>query len=203
MWARFRRYFIAGLIVWIPLWVTWAAISFVVHLMDRSVALLPKQYQPESLLGFSLPGFGIILSVFILILTGLLVSNFLGRRLLAFWEYMLQRIPLVRSIYSAVKQVLNSILSPNGNAFRKVLLIEYPRQGLWTIAFQTGNGITNSVNKVTGEQLITAFVPTTPNPTSGFLILVPASEAHELDMNIDDALKLVISLGVVQPSHLS
>ena len=130
MWARFRRYFIAGLIVWIPLWVTWAAISFVVHLMDRSVALLPKQYQPESLLGFSLPGFGIILSVFILILTGLLVSNFLGRRLLAFWEYMLQRIPLVRSIYSAVKQVLNSILSPNGNAFRKVLLIEYPRQGL-------------------------------------------------------------------------
>lgn len=199
MLARLRRYLIAGLIFWIPLWVVWLILSFVIHLMDRTVALLPKDYQPEQFLGFSIPGFGIFLSVVLLLLTGLFVSNFLGRRLLALWELILNRIPLVRSIYSAVKQVLSSVLSPGGNAFRKVLLIEYPRKGIWSIAFQTGNDIGIKPQDNPSERLITAFVPTTPNPTSGFLLLVPESTVQELDISIDEALKLVISLGVVQP----
>ena len=198
MLARIRRYLIAGLLFWLPVWVTVLVISFFVRIMDRSVALLPAHLQPEQLFGFNIPGLGIILSIGILLLTGLVVSNFLGKKLLLLWDNIVARIPLVRSIHSAVKQVLDSVLAPGGKAFRKVLLIQYPREGLWSIAFQTGDGIEQCCTK-TGKQLITAFVPTTPNPTSGFLIMVPASEAQELDISIDDALKLVISLGVVQP----
>lgn len=199
MLIRCRRYLIAGLMVWIPLWVTWVVLRFVVRLMDNTIALLPKAYQPEQLFGFSLPGLGMVLSIAILLLTGLLISNFMGQRLYAFWEIIVNRIPLVRSIYSAVKQILNSILAPEGSAFRQVLLIEYPRQGLWTIAFQTSE-LCPIVNPHSpDEPLLMVFVPTTPNPTSGFLLLVPKKDAQKLDMSVEDALKLVISLGVVQP----
>ena len=199
MFVRMRRYLIAGILFWIPLWATWVMLNFVIQLLDKSVALLPKEYQPEQLLGYSIPGFGIILSILLLLLTGLFVSNFFGRRLIALWELILNRIPLVRSVYSAVKQVLHSVLSPEGNAFRKVLLIEYPRKGIWSLAFQTGADAGITSDRHPNEPLITAFVPTTPNPTSGFLLLLPKSDVQELNISIDEALKLVISLGVVQP----
>lgn len=200
MGARLRRYLIAGLIFWLPLWVTWVCLSFVIRVMDKTVSLLPKMYQPEQLLGVKFPGFGIFLSIFILLITGIVVSNFLGKRLLGWWELALNRIPLVRTVYSGVKQVLNSLLSPDGKTFGKVLLIEYPRPGIWSIAFQTGLANDIKPTHLDDDVLVTAFIPTTPNPTAGFLVLVPRKNVQELGMSVEDGLKLVISLGVVHPS---
>ncbi len=198
MMARLRRYFIAGLLVWVPLWITVLAIDFLVDLLDKSLSLLPAEYQPEALFGVNIPGLGVLFVLAVLLVTGILVTNFLGHRLVRLWEAIVGRIPLVRTIYLGVKQVLHTILSPGGQSFRKVLLVQYPRQGLWSIAFQTGAGNVECCEK-SGKTLITIFVPTTPNPTSGFLIMVPEEDAVELDMSIDAALKMVISLGVVQP----
>lgn len=192
-----RSYLLAGLVVWLPVIVTLVVLRFIVDLLDKSMALLPHAYQPEQLFGVHLPGLGVVFSLVLLFLTGLVVTNFLGQRLMRWSEAVLDRIPLVRSIYSATKQVMETIFSSQSQAFRQVLLVEYPRKGLWTLAFQTGV-VSDAISQHTGEEMLSIFIPTTPNPTSGFLMMVPKSDATELSMSIDDALKLVISLGVMQ-----
>lgn len=192
-----RSYLLTGLVVWIPIIVTFVVLRFIVDLLDKSIALLPHAYRPEQLFGVQLPGFGVIFSLLLLLFTGLIVTNFLGQRFMRWSEAILDRIPLVRSIYSATKQVMETVFSSNSEAFRSVLLVEYPRKGLWTIAFQTG-GVGQEVSEKTGEEMLSIFVPTTPNPTSGFLMMIPKSEVKPLSMSIDDALKLIISLGVMQ-----
>jgi len=196
-----KRYLIAGLLVWIPLWATIAVIKFVIDLLDNSVALIPKSLQPLNLLGFNIPGLGVILTIVLLLLTGLVATNFLGEKLVVLGERIMQKIPLVGSIYQAVKQVMETIFSTNSQSFRKVLMIEYPRKGLWSIAFQTSKATHLTDQLEDDEEKMAVFVPTTPNPTSGFLILLDKKEVVELDMSIDDALKMVISLGVMQPKN--
>jgi uncharacterized membrane protein len=196
-----RRYFLAGLLVWLPIIITFYILSFLVKILDKSLNFLPVAYRPDVWLGVHVPGVGVILSLLVILTTGLMVTNLLGRKLISFWEKVLARIPLVRSIYGSAKQVIDTLFSSNGQAFRKVLLVEYPRKGCWSIAFKTGAGTAELHSKV-GENLITLFVPTTPNPTSGFLIIVPKDEIIELKMSVDEALKMVISLGVIQPTQL-
>lgn len=196
--STLRRYLIAGLLVWLPLGVTVLVIKLLVDVMDQTLLLLPIAYQPETLLGFRIPGLGVVLSIAVVFITGVVVANLFGRRVVAAWESLLARIPLVRSIYAGAKQVAETVFSPTGKSFRKVLLIEYPRRGLWTIGFQSGPSCIEAKIR-SGEDLITVFIPTTPNPTSGFIILVPAKDALELDMSIDEAFKLIVSLGVVVP----
>lgn len=193
-----RRYLIAGLLVWLPLGVTVLVIKLLVDVMDGTLSLLPDAWQPDALLGFHLPGLGVVLSITVVLVTGMVVANLFGRRLVEAWESLLARIPLVRSIYAGVKQVAETLFSPGGQSFRKVVLIEYPRRGLWTLAFQTGNGIGEAQTR-TGEDVINVYVPTTPNPTSGFFLMVPRQDAVELDMTVDEGLKMIISMGVVVP----
>ena len=197
-----RRYIIAGLLIWLPLGVTLLVFKLLVGLVEQLIALVPRQYHPESLLGLEIPYFDVILTVIamfvITVLTGLIVTNFFGRKLVKLWESILGRIPVVRSIYQSAKQIAETVFSSTGKSFRKVLLIEYPRKGLYTLAFQTGNSA-GEVQAKTGEEVTTVFIPTTPNPTSGFIILVPTKDVIELDMNVDEALKMVISLGMVEP----
>ena len=193
-----RSYLITGLVVWLPILVTFLVLRFIVDLLGQSVALLPTDYQPKQLIGFNIPGIGVIISLALLLITGVVATNILGQHLVRFSESLLNKIPLVRTIYSSTKQVINAILSTNSQAFRKVVLVEYPRKGLWSIAFQTSSS-SFIKNKSATEEMISIFIPTTPNPTSGFLMMVNKSEVKELSMTIDEALKCVISLGVMQP----
>lgn len=196
-----KSYLIAGLLVWLPVWVTLLVIKFMVDVLDNILSLLPKAYQPEHLLGFYVPGFGLLMTLLIVFFTGMLVTNFLGRKLINLWEAIVDRIPFVRSIYNAVKQVAHTVFAKDGQSFRKVFLVEYPRKGLWSIAFQTG-GVVPEIEEHVKDEMITIFIPTTPNPTSGFLMMVSKNEAIELKMSVDQALKLVISLGVAQPHRV-
>lgn len=193
-----KRYLIAGLLVWLPLGVTVLVIRLLVNFMDRLLVFIPVQYHPDTLLGFHIPGLGVLLAVLIVLVTGVVVANFFGRQLVAAWESLLGRIPLVRTIYYSVKQVAMTLFSPQGKSFRKVLLIEYPRKGIYTLAFQTGDAV-GEVQEKTGTKVMNVFVPTTPNPTSGFFIMVPVEDVRELDMSIDEALKMIMSLGVIVP----
>ncbi len=193
-----RRYLIAGLLIWVPLGVTLLVLIWLVDVMDRTLLLLPQQYQPETLLGMRIPGLGIVLTVVVLLVTGVVAANLFGRQLVAAWESLLSRIPLVRSIYMGVKQLMEMLFSPNGQSFRKVLLIEYPRSGLWTLAFQTGVTVGEAQYK-TGREVINVYVPTTPNPTSGFFLMVPQNDVVELDMSVDEGLKMLISMGAIVP----
>ncbi len=194
-----RRYLIAGLLIWLPLGVTVLVVRLLVGTMDQTLLLLPERFRPDTLLGFHIPGLGLVLTVLVVLATGMLVANLFGRRLVALWERLLARIPLVRSIYMAVKQLAETMFSSGGQSFRKVLLIEYPRQGLWTLAFQTGTGVGEAQRK-TGREVVNVYVPTTPNPTSGFFLMVPVEDVVELDMSVDDGLKMIISMGVVVPN---
>ncbi|PKM45902.1 MAG: hypothetical protein CVV05_06525 [Gammaproteobacteria bacterium HGW-Gammaproteobacteria-1] len=194
-----RRYLIAGLLIWLPLGVTVLVVRLLVGTMDQTLLLLPERFRPDNLLGFHIPGLGLVLTVLVVLATGMLVANLFGRRLVALWERLLARIPLVRSIYMAVKQLAETMFSSGGQSFRKVLLIEYPRQGLWTLAFQTGTGVGEAQRK-TGREVVNVYVPTTPNPTSGFFLMVPVEDVVELDMSVDDGLKMIISMGVVVPN---
>ena len=196
--GRLRKYLIAGILVWLPLGVTVLVVKLFVDLMDRTLLLIPPQYTPEALLGFSIPGLGVLLSVLIILFTGMIAANLLGGKLVALWESILARIPLVRSIYSAVKQLTETLFSPSGQSFRKVLLVEYPRKGAWTLAFQTGTDAGEAQQK-TGEDIINIYVPTTPNPTSGFFLMIPRRDVIELDMSVDEGLRMIISMGVVVP----
>jgi uncharacterized membrane protein len=196
---RIRRYLVAGILVWAPLAVTYLLLKFAVNLMDRTLLLIPAQYRPEQLLGVHIPGLGIILAIVVLFLTGLLAANFVGRAFVGSWEGLMDRIPFVRAVYSAAKNFAEMVFSDSSQSFKKVLLIEYPRKGLYSLAFQTATEL-GEVQGRTGEEVVCCFVPTTPNPTSGFIIIVPKKDITELDMEVDEALKMIISLGVVVPT---
>jgi uncharacterized membrane protein len=193
-----KKYFITGLLIWIPVVITIWVLEVIVTTLDLTLVLLPETWQPKELIGRTIPGLGVLLTLFVLFLTGLLTRNFIGERLVSVWESLLGRIPIVRSIYSSVKQVSDTILSPNGQAFRQALLIQYPRAGIWTIAFQTGVPAPE-VQRLIQSDMVAVYVPTTPNPTSGFFLMLPRAEVIELDMSVDEALKYVVSMGVVAP----
>ncbi|HUH95358.1 MAG TPA: DUF502 domain-containing protein [Casimicrobiaceae bacterium] len=193
-----RRYLVAGLLVWIPLGITIWVLAFLIGTLDQTVLLLPESLRPEALFGFHIPGLGVVLSAAILLLTGAIAANFFGARLIGLWEAVLGRIPVVKSIYSSVKQVSDTLLSEKGNAFRKALLVEFPAPGSWTIAFLTGTPAAEVASHL-AEEHVSVYVPTTPNPTSGYFLMLPRSRVHELDMTVDEALKYIISMGVVAP----
>jgi len=199
MMKRLRRYLVAGILVWLPLGVTIVVVRFLIGLMDKTLVLIPRQYHPEALLGIGIPGLGVILTIILLLITGVLTANFVGRSFLKGWESLLDRIPVARSIYSAAKNFAEIVFSDSGNAFKKVLLVEYPRKGIYSLTFQTADEI-DEIQSRTGEDVVACFVPTTPNPTSGFIILVPKKDTIELDMEVDEAVKLIMSLGVVIPT---
>ena len=196
---RIRRYLVAGILVWAPLAVTWFLLKIGVGLMDKTLAIIPARYQPDELLGFHIPGLGVILTIVVLLVTGLLAANFVGRAFVGGWESLMDRIPVVRAIYSAAKNFAEMVFSDSSQSFKKVLLIQYPRKGLYSLAFQTSSQL-GEVQGRTGEKVVCCFLPTTPNPTSGFIIIVPRKDIIELDMDVDEALKMIISLGVVVPT---
>ncbi|TDJ47846.1 MAG: DUF502 domain-containing protein [Gammaproteobacteria bacterium] len=193
-----RRYIVAGLLVWVPLGVTLFILNLIVGIMDRTLLLLPPAYRPENLLGMKIPGLGIVLTVIVLILTGVFAANFIGGRFVRFWEGLLNRIPLVRTIYSAAKNFTEVLFLNTGQAFKKVLLIEYPRKGVYSLCFQTSTELAE-IQARTTDGVICVFIPTTPNPTSGFILMVPKADVIELDMDVESALKMIVSLGVVVP----
>jgi uncharacterized membrane protein len=196
-----KRYFITGLLIWVPLVITVWVLSVIVNTLDQSLHLLPIAAHPKSLFGFSIPGTGALLTLLIIFLTGLLAANFIGQKLMNWWDKLLSRIPVVNSVYKSVKQVSDTLFAPNGNAFRKALLVQYPREGSWTIAFLTGTPGGDVTNHLDSD-FVSIYVPTTPNPTSGFFLMMPAKDVIELDMTVDEALKYIISMGVVAPpSH--
>lgn len=196
-----RKYFITGLLILVPLAITLWVLHAVISTMDQSLLLLPVEWRPEKLVGFKILGFGTVLTLLIVFITGLLAQNFIGNYVIKAWEALLQRIPIVSSIYSSVKQVSDTLFSSSGNAFRKAVLIEYPRRDCWTIGFLTGVPGGDVVNHLQGE-FVSVYVPTTPNPTSGFFLMLPKDQAIELDMSVDAALKYIVSMGVVAPEHL-
>jgi uncharacterized membrane protein len=169
--------------------------------MDQSLLLLPERWQPKSVFGFHIPGLGTILTLLVIFFTGLLTRNFIGKQVVFGWELLLKRIPVVSSIYSSVKQVSDTLFSSSGNAFRKALLVQYPREGAWTIAFLTGVPGGDVKNHLVGDY-VSIYVPTTPNPTSGFFLMVPRADTIELDMSVDAALKYIVSMGVVSPEYV-
>lgn len=193
-----RRWVIAGLLVWVPLVATVMVLQLLISFLDRSLLLVPPPWRPENLFGVAIPGLGIVLSFVLILVTGFLVANFVGKRVLRAGESLLARIPLVRTIYSSVKRLTETVLDDSGTSFRKVILIEYPRRGIWSLAFQTGDPVGEVQNR-TEKEVLTIFVPTTPNPTSGFIMFVPRDEAIELDMSVEDGVRMVISLGSVTP----
>ena len=196
---QFRRYLVAGLLVWVPLGVTIFVLRVLIGLMDRSLRFVPERYRPEEWLGFAIPGLGIILTLAVVLFTGLLAANFVGRSMVGFWESLLDRIPIVRTVYSGAKNFAEIVFSDSSQSFKKVLLVEYPRKGLYSLAFQTATNL-GEVQGRTGEDVVCTFLPTTPNPTSGYIIIVPKKDVIELDMEIDEAFKMIVSLGVVVPT---
>jgi uncharacterized membrane protein len=196
---RLRRYLVAGILVWAPIAVTFLLLRFAVKIMDKTLAILGDDYQPDQLLGIHIPGLGVILTFLVLFITGMLAANFVGRYVVGGWESLMDRIPVVRSIYSAAKNFAEIVFSDSSDSFKNVLLIEYPRKGLYSLAFQTSSDL-GEVQGRTGEDVICCFVPTTPNPTSGIVVMVPRKDVTVFDMDIDEALKMVISLGVVVPT---
>ena len=196
--AALKKYIIAGLLVWLPFAATVVIVKLVIDLLDKTILLLPPEWHPVALLGFSIPGFGIILALSILLLTGMLAANLFGRRFVEIWERILNKIPLVRSIYSSIKQISNTIFDPSGKSFRKVVMLQYPRKGLWSIGFLTNDNVGDEMNAV-DDRLVAVFIPTTPNPTSGFIIMTRNDEITELDMSVEEGFKFIISMGVIIP----
>ena len=196
--ATLRKYLIAGLLVWIPLAATLFIVKVLIDLMDLTILLLPVSLRPDNLWGFTIPGMGLILALIVLILTGALAANLIGRRLVDLWENILGRIPLVRNIYNAFKKIATTILSAENKSFRKVVLVEFPKSGVWSMGFLTNPDI--RINSPTiQDKLIAVFVSTTPNPTTGFFILLPKNKVVELDISVEEAFKLIISIGVIMP----
>ena len=195
----FKRYFLTGLLIWVPLVITFWVLSLIIDTLDQSLRLLPNAVHPKNMLGFALPGAGALLTLAMIFLTGLLATNFIGQKLVDWWDKLLSRIPVVNSLYKAIKQVSDTLLAPNGNAFRKALLIEYPRRDAWTIAFLTGGPPGGDIGNHLRGEFVSVYVPTTPNPTSGFFLMLPRADVVELDMSVDEALKYIISMGVVAP----
>ncbi|HET9025592.1 MAG TPA: DUF502 domain-containing protein [Burkholderiaceae bacterium] len=194
-----RKYLIAGLLIWLPLAITLWVLDFIVTTMDRTLTVLPVSWHPDQVLGFHVPGLGLVMSVIILLVTGALAANIIGARMFAWWEAVLVKIPIVRPIYSSVKQVSDTLFASKGQSFRKVVLIEFPNRGQWTFGFVVG-APGHAIERETGGELVTVYVPTAPNPTSGYVLIVRPSEVKELDVSVDDALKFHLSMGVVAPS---
>jgi uncharacterized membrane protein len=193
-----RRHLVAGLILWIPLLVTFLIVRFLIRFVDQTLLLLPPSWRPEALLGFNIPGLGVILAVGILLLTGVFAANLMGRRLVEFGDWIVTRIPLVSGIYSSAKQVAETLFADSSTAFKRVLLVEYPRKGIWCMCFQTSETV-GEIQGRTAEDVVCVFLPTTPNPTSGFLLFVPRQALVPLDMRVDEGLRMIISLGVAVP----
>ena len=196
-----RKYFVTGLLILVPLAITLWVLNLIIGTMDQSLLLLPERWRPEAVFGFHIPGLGTILTLLIIFITGLATRNFIGKQVVLAWEAILIRIPVVNTIYSSVKQVSDTLFSSSGNAFRKALLVEYPRKGCWTIAFLTGAPGGDVKNHLQGDY-VSLYVPTTPNPTSGFFLMVPRADTIELDMSVDAALKYIVSMGVVAPEYI-
>ena len=196
--SQIRRYLITGLLVWVPVVITVWVLSVLVRTMDQTLLLLPPALRTESWLGVYVPGMGVILTLLVVFLTGLFAANIIGQRLVNVWERVLARIPVVNSIYNGVKQVSDTLLTPGGQAFRKALLVQWPSPGMWTVAFLTGKPGGDVANHLQGDY-VSIYVPTTPNPTGGYFVMVPRSAVVELDMTVDEALKYIVSMGVVNP----
>lgn len=194
----FKRYLIAGLLVWIPLAITIWVLNLIVGTMDQTLLLLPASWRPDELLPFHIPGFGLLLSLLVVLATGMLAANIIGERLLRWWDGLLNRIPIVRSIYSSVKQISDTLLATRGQSFRKVVMIEFPQRDQWTLGFVVGSP-GPKIAAATAADVITVYVPTAPNPTSGYVLVVRPDDVREVDISVDDALKFHISLGVVPP----
>jgi len=199
-WLRsiIRGYFLAGLLVVVPLGVTFFVITAILKLIDRLLIIIPPKFLPDTYLPFKIPGFGLVLAIVLIMVTGILVKNYIGRRVVDFGEYILSRIPLVRPVYVAVKQVIQAMFGDTPYAFKRAILVEYPRRGVWAIAFVTGKTYEEIVKK-TNKKMINVFLPTTPNPTSGFYLVIPEEDTIPLDISVEDAFKLLISGGVVEP----
>ena len=197
---RLRNYFISGLLFWVPLALSVIVIKFSLELINK---LVPTKYIPETLfnLNTNFPGSGIVLVLIVILVTGVIVSNFLGRKLVALWERILNKIPGFRNVYKVLKKVSDTVLNSSTESFRKAFLIQYPSKGIWVIAFQSGD-YKGEAESIIGEEMINLFVPTTPNPTSGFFVMMPIKDAFELDMSVEEAFKIVISAGVVTPDSL-
>ncbi|MCV2217585.1 MULTISPECIES: DUF502 domain-containing protein [unclassified Thauera] len=193
-----KKYFITGLLIWIPLVITFMVLAWIIGTLDQILLWLPNGAQPRAWLGFDIPGVGMLMSLLVVFLTGLIAANVLGQKLVQVWEALLARIPVVKSIYYGVKQVSDTLFSSSGQAFRKALLVQYPRRGSWTIAFLTGQPGGDAARHLQGDY-VSIYVPTTPNPTSGFFLMMPKEDVIELDMSVDEALKYIISMGVVAP----
>jgi uncharacterized membrane protein len=193
-----KKYFITGLLVLVPLFITVWVISGLVGMMDQSLFLLPETWRPKAQLGLEIPGMGAMLTLLIIFVTGVIATNFFGKRLILVWEALLARVPVVKSIYASVKQVSDTLFSDSGNAFRQAVLVQFPRPGAWTIAFVTGKPGGDVANHLSGDYL-SVYVPTTPNPTGGYFLMLPRADVVELDMSVDEALKYIISMGVVAP----
>jgi len=193
-----KKYLITGLLIWIPIVITIWVLKFVVDTLDQTLRLLPAEFRTEAWLGIHIPGMGVIMTLVIVFLTGLFATNLIGARLVRLWHYLLHRIPVVSSVYSSVKQISDTLFSSSGQAFRKALLVQWPREGMWTIAFLTGTPGGDVVNHLQGE-FVSLYVPTTPNPTGGYFVMVRRDQTIELDMSVDEALKYIVSMGVVAP----
>jgi uncharacterized membrane protein len=192
-----RRYMVAGVLVWLPILATIWVVSFMLHIMDRTLLLLPPSYRPQALVGFALPGAGLVLALAIVLLTGLLVTNLIGRRFVIWGEELLNRIPVVRSIYGGVKSFTESVLSQS-KSFRQVVMVEYPREGLWSIGFLTSEDVPE-VSERLGEPHVAIYISAALNATAGYLVIVPRRQVVELDMTVDEAMKMIITCGVVVP----
>jgi len=197
-----KKYLITGLLIWVPLVITVWVLSFLVDTLDQSLLLLPVSWQPRSWIGFHIPGLGVLMTLAVVLATGVLAANIIGQRMVQYWEGLLARIPIFKSLYFSVKQVSDTLFSSSGLAFRKALLVQYPRQGSWTIAFLTGQPGGDVANHLKGDY-VSVYVPTTPNPTSGFFLMMPAADVVELNISVDAALKYIISMGVVPPDDRS
>jgi uncharacterized membrane protein len=194
-----RKWFLAGLLVIVPVAITLSVLRWIIDLLDQTLLILPEAWQPDRLIGFHIPGFGVLLTLAILLIVGAIASNFVGKKLVHLGDRIVTRIPVVRSIYSSVKQVSDTLFSESGNAFRTAVLVQWPRPDVWTIAFVTGTPGGDVANHLHGEDYLSVYVPTTPNPTGGYFVMLRKSDCIELKMSVDDALKYVVSMGVVSP----
>jgi uncharacterized membrane protein len=193
-----RKWLLAGLLVIVPVAITIAVLQWIIGTLDQTLLILPENWRPDRLIGVHIPGFGVLLTLGILLLVGAVVSNFMGKKLVSWGDTLVSRIPVVRSIYSSVKQVSDTLFSPGGNAFRTAVLVQWPRPDVWTIGFVTGTPGGDVTNYLVGEY-VSVYVPTTPNPTGGYFVMLRRSDCVDLKMSVDDALKYVISMGVVVP----
>jgi uncharacterized membrane protein len=197
--AAVRKWLLAGLLVIVPVAITAAVLRWIIETLDQTLGILPEAWQPDRLIGFHIPGFGVLLTLTILLVVGAVTSNFVGKKLVGLGDRVVSRIPVVRGIYSSVKQVSDTLFSESGNAFRTAVLVQWPRADVWTIGFVTGTPGGDVSNYLRGEEFLSVYVPTTPNPTGGYFVMLRKSDCIELKMSVDDALKYVVSMGVVAP----